>query len=131
MNLAGWVEKWGRAAPDRTAIAIGRDTHSTYRQWAARSRAMAGNLAAACPQQGRVAIAMTNTRGLYLFKSLPVGAYTLTAYVDGFALSRANIQTRGAAYAKVDFDLRLDAGDGADRIHTYIRALQVVNGNPH
>src|SRR5438046_10708671 len=60
-----------------------------------------------------VAIATTNTRGLYLFKSLPVGSYTLTAYVDGFALSRANIQTRGAAYAKVDFDLRLDAGDGA------------------
>src|ERR1700677_1738449 len=60
MNLAGWVEKWGRAAPDRTAIAIGRDTHSTYRQWAARSRAMAGNLAAACPQEDRVAIAMTN-----------------------------------------------------------------------
>src|ERR1700685_3888517 len=60
MNLAGWVEKWGRAAPDRTAIAIGSDTHSTYRQWAARSRTMAGNLAAACPPQARVAIAMTN-----------------------------------------------------------------------
>jgi long-chain acyl-CoA synthetase len=60
MNLAGWVEKWGRAAPDQTAIAIGGDTYSTYRQWAARSRAMAGNLAAACPPQARIAIAMTN-----------------------------------------------------------------------
>jgi long-chain acyl-CoA synthetase len=60
MNLAGWVEKWGRAAPDRTAIALGGDTYSTYRQWGVRSRAMAGNLAAACPPQARVAIAMTN-----------------------------------------------------------------------
>src|SRR5215467_11388396 len=60
MNLAGWVEKWGRATPDQAAIALGGDTYATYRQWAARSRAMAGNLAAACPPQSRVAIAMTN-----------------------------------------------------------------------
>ena len=60
MNLAGWVEKWGRAAPDQAAIALGSDTYATYRQWAARSRAMAGNLAASCPPQARVAIAMTN-----------------------------------------------------------------------
>src|SRR6202522_2424441 len=60
MNLAGWVEKWGRAAPEQTAIALGSGTYATYRQWAARSRAMAGNLAAACSPQARVAIAMTN-----------------------------------------------------------------------
>ena len=24
MNLAGWVEKWGRAAPDRPAITLRR-----------------------------------------------------------------------------------------------------------
>ena len=36
MNLAAWVEKWGRAAPDRPAIACGGATYSTYRQWAAR-----------------------------------------------------------------------------------------------
>jgi len=41
MNLAAWVEKWGRAAPDRLAIARGGATHSTYRQWAARSRVLA------------------------------------------------------------------------------------------
>jgi long-chain acyl-CoA synthetase len=60
MNLAGWVEKWGRAAPEQTAIALGGDSYATYRQWAARSRAIAGSLAATCPPQARVAIAMTN-----------------------------------------------------------------------
>jgi long-chain acyl-CoA synthetase len=60
MNLAGWVEKWGRAAPDRPAIACGGSTYATYRQFAARSRAMAGNLCALCRPNDRVAIAMTN-----------------------------------------------------------------------
>jgi long-chain acyl-CoA synthetase len=60
MNLAAWVEKWGRAAPDRPAIACGGATYATYRQWAARSRALAGNLRALCGPEGRVAIAMTN-----------------------------------------------------------------------
>src|SRR5580692_3028614 len=60
MNLAAWVEKWGRAAPDRPAIACGGATYSTYRQWAARSRVLAGNLRALCKPDDRVAIAMTN-----------------------------------------------------------------------
>jgi acyl-CoA synthetase (AMP-forming)/AMP-acid ligase II len=60
MNLAAWVEKWGRAAPDRPAIARGGATHSSYRQWAARSRALAGNLRKMCGPQDRVAVAMTN-----------------------------------------------------------------------
>ena len=60
MNVAVWVEKWGRAAPERTAIAIGGEPYASYGQWAARSRAMAGNLAAACPPPARVAMAMTN-----------------------------------------------------------------------
>ncbi len=60
MNLAGWVEKWGRAAPDRPAIALGTATYVNYRQWAARSRAFAGNLRAMCRPEDRVAIAMTN-----------------------------------------------------------------------
>jgi acyl-CoA synthetase (AMP-forming)/AMP-acid ligase II len=60
MNLAGWVEKWGRAAPDRPAIAFGAATYSNYRQWAARSRGLAGNLRALCRPEDRVAIAMTN-----------------------------------------------------------------------
>ncbi len=60
MNLAAWVEKWGSARPDRPAIAIGGTTYSTYRQWAARSRALAGNLRRLCQPEDRVAIAMTN-----------------------------------------------------------------------
>jgi acyl-CoA synthetase (AMP-forming)/AMP-acid ligase II len=60
MNLAGWVEKWGRAAPERSAMTCGGTTYATYRQWAARSRALAGNLAPLCKPGDRVAIAMTN-----------------------------------------------------------------------
>ena len=60
MNLAAWVEKWGRAAPDRPAITFGTETYATYRQWAARTRALAGNLRAMCRPDDRVAIAMTN-----------------------------------------------------------------------
>ena len=60
MNLAAWVDKWGRAAPDRSAIAIGGTIYSTYRRWAARSRALAGNLLELCRPEDRVAIAMTN-----------------------------------------------------------------------
>src|ERR1700727_1070322 len=55
-----WVEKWGRAAPDRPAIACGGATYATYRQWAARSRVLAGNLQALCKPGDRIAIAMTN-----------------------------------------------------------------------
>ena len=74
-----------------------------------------------------VTIVTTNSKGAYMFKSLPVGAYSLTAYLDGFAYSRAIIKTSGVAWAKVDFDLRLDAGDRAgDRIETYIRAIQLT-----
>ncbi len=60
MNLAAWVEKWGRAAPDQPAIALGGTTYATYRQWAARSRGLAGNLQNLCGPEDRVAIAMTN-----------------------------------------------------------------------
>jgi len=60
MNLAGWVEKWGRADGARTAIALGGGIYSSYRQWAARSRLLAGNLRALCRPDDRVAIAMTN-----------------------------------------------------------------------
>ena len=60
VNLAGWVEKWGRAEGDRAAIARGAATHATYRQWAARSRVLAANLRALCQPEDRVAIAMSN-----------------------------------------------------------------------
>jgi acyl-CoA synthetase (AMP-forming)/AMP-acid ligase II len=57
MNLAAWVEKWGRAAPERPAISLGDATYSSYRQWAERSRGLAGNLRRLCQPE---AIAMTN-----------------------------------------------------------------------
>jgi len=60
MNLACWLEKWGRAAPERTAISLGGARYSSYRSWAARSRALAGSLRALCRPDDRVAIAMTN-----------------------------------------------------------------------
>jgi long-chain acyl-CoA synthetase len=60
MNLAAWVEKWGRAAGDRPAVSFGGAIYSNYRQWAARSRALAGNLRRLCHPEDRVAIAMTN-----------------------------------------------------------------------
>ena len=60
MNLAGWVEKWGRAAGERTAIAFGAAPYVSYRQWAARSRVLAGNLRALCGPDDRVAVAMSN-----------------------------------------------------------------------
>ena len=41
-------------------MAFGGSTYATYRQWAARSRALAGSLRALCRPGGRVAIAMTN-----------------------------------------------------------------------
>jgi len=60
MNLAAWVEKWGRAAGDRPAVSFGGAIYSNYRQWAARSRALAVNLRRLCRPEDRVAIAMTN-----------------------------------------------------------------------
>src|SRR4029077_19438598 len=81
-----------------------------------------------------VITALTNSKGLYMFKSLPVGAYSLTAYLDGFAYSRAIIKTRGVVWAKVDFDLRLDAGDGVDRMQGGLYTPTIVSGvlgNPH
>ncbi len=60
MNLAHWVDKWGRAAPQQPAIALGAAPYATYRQFAARTRALAGNLRALCQLDDRVAIAMTN-----------------------------------------------------------------------
>jgi long-chain acyl-CoA synthetase len=60
MNLAGWVEKWGGAAGERTAIAFGAAPYVSYRQWAARSRVLAGNLRALCGPDDRVAVAMSN-----------------------------------------------------------------------
>ena len=56
-------------------------------------------------------IALTKHDGRYYFVGLPAGAYAITAYVDGVAMSRANIQTRSDGWVKVDFDLRLNTSE--------------------
>jgi hypothetical protein len=68
--------------------------------------------------KGRETRTVTNGRGQYWLYGLPPGAYTVTAYFQGFARSRANIKTAGVGWAKVDFDLRLDkgAGDSVDQM---------------
>ena len=55
--------------------------------------------------------AITKSDGHYHFIGLTPGAYTLTAYVDGVAMSRANIQTRTDGWVKVDFDLRRNTAE--------------------
>jgi carboxypeptidase family protein len=70
-----------------------------------------------------VAIATTDSHGVYLFKGLPVGAYSITAVVDSAAVSRANVKTSDHGWSKVDFDLRLNAKSdpGADRLQRDLR----------
>src|SRR5689334_13707826 len=60
MNLARWIAKNGRCAPDRPAISIGGGVHLTYGQWAERSGALAAGLRRLCRPEDRVAIAMPN-----------------------------------------------------------------------
>lgn len=60
MNLASWIDKWGRAAPGQKAISFGREVYADYRHLAQRTRIMAGGLRALCGPDDRVAIAMTN-----------------------------------------------------------------------
>jgi long-chain acyl-CoA synthetase len=60
MNLARWILKNGRCAPDRPAISAGGCVHLTYGQWAARSGVLGASLRRLCRQDDRVAIGMTN-----------------------------------------------------------------------
>src|ERR1700691_3372781 len=119
MNLAGWVEKWGRAAPQQTAIAIGGDTYSTYRQWAARARAIAGNLAAACPPQARVAIAMTN-RPEFLEALFAIWHSGLVAVPMNAKLHRDEF---GYILRNTEASLILASPDRADDVARHDRAI--------
>ena len=69
-------------------------------------------------------ITLTNSKGHYVLKGLPIGAYSITAYVDGTPVSRANIRTSNHGWANVNFDLRLNAhgADGVDRLQRDLRA---------
>ena len=83
--------------------------------------------------KGREVKTVTNARGQYSVYGLAPGAYTVTAYFDGFARSRANIKTAGVGWAKVDFDLRLDqgAGDGVDRMQAELRSTRLTHLDEH
>ena len=78
------------------------------------------------------AVAMTALDGVYILRGLPPGTYSITALVDGLPLSRAQIQTPSKGWVKLDFDLRLEAGDGANRWNNDVRTVRWYNvGNPH
>jgi hypothetical protein len=68
-------------------------------------------------------IATTDAHGVYMLTNLPLGAYSITAFVDGFARSRAMIKTLKKGWANINFDLRLDAGDGGNRISQDLRGF--------
>jgi len=61
------------------------------------------------------ALTKTDSKGQYQFKGLPVGAYAVTTIVKEVPKSRASVRTRADGWAKVDFDLRLKAGDASIR----------------
>ncbi len=60
MNIAGWVQKHGRANPERPAISTGAAVHLNYRQWASTSASLATGLCKLCCPGERVALAMSN-----------------------------------------------------------------------
>jgi protocatechuate 3,4-dioxygenase beta subunit len=68
-------------------------------------------------------ITKTDSRGHYMFKKLPPGSYSITAYVNDNPVSRAIVQTRNDGWVKVDFDLRLNAkgADGVDQMQRDIK----------
>ncbi|HJT82442.1 MAG TPA: carboxypeptidase-like regulatory domain-containing protein, partial [Chthoniobacterales bacterium] len=73
--------------------------------------------------KGKAFVTATDSRGQYLFTTMPIGDYSLTAYVDGVAMSRAIIRTSNQGWSNVNFDLRLNANgaDGVDRMQRDIR----------
>lgn len=73
--------------------------------------------------KGKAFVTATDSRGEYLFTTMPIGDYSLTAFVDGVAMSRTSIRTSNRGWSKVDFDLRLNANgaDGVDRMQRDIR----------
>jgi hypothetical protein len=73
--------------------------------------------------KAKAVVAITKPNGRFYFIGLAPGAYSITAYVDGVAMSRANVRTRSDGWVKVDFDLRLNAkgADGTDRMQRDVR----------
>jgi len=76
---------------------------------------------------------ITDAHGQYLVSGLSVGSYIITAYLNGFARSRAAIQAHDKGWAKVDFDLALDkaTGDQVDRMQQDLRSTRLLKLDPH
>jgi hypothetical protein len=77
--------------------------------------------------KGRAFVTATDSKGQYLFTTMPIGDYSLTAYVDGVAMSRAGIRTSDRGWSLVNFDLRQNA-NGADGVDRMQRDLRFGNG---
>ena len=77
--------------------------------------------------KGKAFVTATDARGQYLLTAMPIGIYSVTAYVDGVAMSRANIRTTNQGWAQVNFDLRLNA-DGSDGVDQMQRDLRFGKG---
>ena len=69
-----------------------------------------------------IATTTTDARGTYMVTLLPMGAYTVSAYVDTYERSRAHVKVFKKGWAKVDFDLRLDLNNFADHFDQDLRA---------
>src|SRR3954454_16042666 len=77
-------------------------------------------------------VAMTTSDGVYILRDLRPGTYSITALVDGLPVSRAHVKAPGKGWIKLNFDLRLEAGDGASRWNNDVRTVRWFDvGNPH
>ena len=76
-------------------------------------------------------ITKTDDHGQYLFRGLPAGTYSLTAYVDDIPRARAKVRISNKGWAKVDFDLRaIEAGKGdVDQMQTDLRMQSTLPGH--
>jgi long-chain acyl-CoA synthetase len=119
MNLAHWVDRWGRATADAPAITLGATTYATYRQFAARTRALAGNLRALCQPDDRVAIAMTN-RPEFLEGLFAIWHAGLVAVPMNAKLHREEF---GYIIGNTDAALVLASPDRADDVATFARTI--------
>src|SRR5437764_4677140 len=68
---------------------------------------VAGNITAERNDaKAKPVITKTDDHGQYVFKGLPAGTYTVTAYVDDIPRARAKVQTNSKGWTKLDFNLR-------------------------
>ena len=82
--------------------------------------------------KGPAISAWTDASGRYAFANLPAGTYSVTAYVDTLALSRATIQTRTDGWVKLDFDLQQQLLQGmSTNLSADFPRNFIPNTNPH